>query len=317
MHAHRSRSARYSVTVRSVLLTASAVLISTLGAAAAGAQKTGLIVVAHGSDSAWNAGVRKTVDQVRWTHGPVKTAWLMGDDSKVESWDNAVNELQKAGVDRIVAVPFMVSTHGSHVRQVEFYAGVRKELPPELESMMAMMGHNHSSHVTLTVPVSVTTALDDAPELGEALAARWNILPASDKRRPLMLIAHGPQDSTDAVLWERNISAVVSELARQIAPHPVSVGLLRDDADPEVRAASVASFRAEIERVSGVTRDSVLVLPVLISTGSINHAKIPADIAGLPVRYSPVGLTPSSSLARWVERIAESALQRQKVEPQR
>lgn len=285
--------------IRSTFAAAAAAL---LFAAPLSAQKVGLIVVAHGADSAWNAGVRQTVSEVRWTRGPVRTAWLMGPDAATESWDRAVEALQKEGVERIVAVPFMVSTFGSHVRQVEFFAGVRKELPEELKAMMS--DHGHMSHVQLTVPVSVTPALDDAPELGEALAARWTKLPEADRKRPLMLIAHGPNDAEDAVLWEKNITAVASELTRRIAPHPTRVGLLRDDADPAVRAASVASFRAEITRMAGAAKDSVLVLPVLISTGSINYSKLPADIAGLPVRYSPVGLTPSNALARWIERVA-------------
>ena len=112
----------------------------------------------------------------------------------------------------------------------------------------------------------------------------------------------------DAVEWERNIMAVVGELSKRIAPHPVKVGLLRDDADSTVRANSVAAFRRDIAQMASAARDSVLVLPVLISTGSINRTKLPADIAGLPVRYTAVGLTPSASLAAWIGRIASEAL---------
>ncbi len=291
--------------LRTASLGAAFFVFATAAATNASAQKTGLIVVAHGADSTWNAGVKRTVEQVRWDKGPVMTAWLMGDAAESESWDKAVTEMQQAGVEHIVAVPFMVSTFGSHVRQVEFYAGLRESLPEELMGMMG--GHDHTSHVKLTVPVAVTPALDDAPELGEALAVRWSALPEADRKRPLMLIAHGPVDSADAILWEKNISAVAAELGKRIAPHPMRVGLLRDDADPAVRAASVASFRKEIEQMAAEAADSVLVLPVLISTGSINYQKLPADIAGLPVRYSSVGLTPSVALARWIERVAQEA----------
>lgn len=270
------------------------------------AQRVGLIVVAHGADSTWNASVRQTVNEVRWTAGPVKLAFLMGSEATTASWDNAVVALQNDGVERIVAVPFMVSTHGSHVRQVEFFAGIRKELPTELRAMMG--GHDHAAHVPARVPVTVTGALDNAPELGEALAARWNSLDASDRKRPLMLIAHGPNATEDARLWERDLTDVSGDLARRLAPHPVRVGLLRDDAGEAIRSQSVREFREMIATMSAEAKDSVLVMPVLISTGAINYQKLPADIEGLPVRYSPVGLTPSTALARWVERIALESL---------
>jgi sirohydrochlorin ferrochelatase len=289
-----------------LLLRTLAALATFIPVAVANAQRVGLIVVAHGADSAWNAGVRQTVSQVKWTSGPVRTAWLMGEDAKAESWDAAVQELERAGVERIVAVPFMVSTFGSHVRQVEYFAGLRAELPAELRQMMG--GHDHAMHVKASVPISVTPALDNAAELGEALANRWNTLAAPDRARPLMLIAHGPNDAADAVVWERNIMSVAKVLSDKIAPHPVRVGLMRDDADAATRAASVAAFRAEIAKMSSAARDSVLVLPVLISTGAINHAKLPADLAGTPARYFPVGLTPSAPLARWIERVAARAL---------
>ena len=292
--------------LRSLFLTAAGIAAVIAAPASAAAQKTGLIVVAHGADSSWNAGVRRTIDSVKWAHGPVRSAFLMGAEATTASWNRAVAELQQAGVERIIAVPFMVSTHGSHVRQVEFYAGERAELPHELHAMMS--SHGHEPHIKPLVPVHVTPALDDAPELGHALAARWNALSADDRKRPLMLIAHGPNDSADAVEWERNIMAVVGELSKRIAPHPVKVGLLRDDADSTVRANSVAAFRRDIAQMASAARDSVLVLPVLISTGSINRTKLPADIAGLPVRYTAVGLTPSASLAAWIGRIASEAL---------
>ena len=51
-------------------------------------------------------------------------------------------------------------------------------------------------------------------------------------------------------------------------------------------------------------RDSVVVLPVLISSGSIDREKLPRDLEGLPVRYLRASLAPLPPLARWIERIA-------------
>jgi hypothetical protein len=66
-------------------------------------------------------------------------------------------------------------------------------------------------------------------------------------------------------------------------------------------------MREKIERLSQSSKDSVVVLPVLISSGPILDTKIPADLQGLPVRYSRTPLAPLSALARWIERVAASS----------
>ena len=87
-----------------------------------------------------------------------------------------------------------------------------------------------------------------------------------------------------------------------------TTALLRDDAPASVRAAAVRAMRDTISALAARASDSVSVLPVLISNGSLSTVKIPADIAGLPVRYRAVGLAPSSALARWIERCAAERL---------
>ena len=289
-----------------VLTTAVAVGLAP-AASSAQTKPVGLIVVAHGADSVWNARVRQTVNQMQWAHGPVRVAFLMGNDAKIASWDSAATQLQRAGVRGLIVVPFMVSSYGSHVRQIQFHAGKLAAMPVEL-SDMTRMGHDHHATAQLTVPTIVTPALDDAPELGEALIARWNELSTADKNRPLLLVAHGPNHQDDVMHWESNILKTTEQLRTAVAPRPVRVALLRDDAPPEVRAASIAAMRDTIVALGHVAQDSVTVLPVLISTGSVNTVKIPADIAGLPVRYAPVALAPHAAMARWIVRIAERGL---------
>ena len=231
----------------------------------------------------------------------------MGSEAATAGWDSAATQLQRAGVENMVVVPFMVSSWGGHVRQIQFYAGKIAAMPAELGEMA---GHEMHTMVKLTIPTIVTPALDDAPELGEALIGRWNGLSAADRNRPLLLIAHGPNNQEDVIHWESNILKTATTLREAVAPRPLRVALLRDDAPPNVRAASVAAMRDTIVSLGKVANDSVTVLPVLISTGSVNTVKIPADIAGLPVSYAPVGLAPHAALATWIIRISEDARNR-------
>lgn len=299
---------KYSKLISTARIALGASLLASAGLADAQSStpRVGLLVVAHGADSTWNANVRKTVAQVAWKHGPVEVAFLMGGEAKTASWTAAVSSLQHHSVSRIVAVPLMVSTHGSHVDQIRYYAGELPTLPKELEAMMKSMGHEHEATAHTHVPIVTTNALDDASELGQALYERWMQLPDVDRKRPLVLVAHGPNDAEAAVLWEKNIAATAGKIAKLVAPNPMRIHLLRDDAPAEVRKAAVQAMRDSITALSVRAKDSVTVLPVLISTGSVNTVKIPADIAGLPVRYQPVGLTPSAALARWIERVANA-----------
>ena len=85
---------------------------------------------------------------------------------------------------------------------------------------------------------------------------------------------------------------------------PLRVGLLRDDAAPPERAKAVQAIRDTIAALSRRHGDSVLVMTVLISSGGIDRIKVPADLAGTPMRYAGVVLAPHAQVARWIERVA-------------
>lgn len=284
-----SGSARVSVRLFQVLIAIS------LGSPNAGAQ-TGLLVVAHGANATWNARVREVVAEVKW-NGPIAMAFLMGPEADSSGWNAAVTRLVAAGAKEIIAVPLMVSSHGGHYRQVRFMAGELQEWPPDLPA------HNHDSVGAPPVPVRVTAALDGAPELGEAIRGRWRALDPEDRRRPLLLVAHGPSTDEEAGLWIRDLDQAASGI-RLEGRIPVAIGLLRDDAAPPVRAAAIAEIHKAVRELAGRAGDSVTAMPVLISSGSINTVTIPKDLDGLPVRYTPAALSPWPSLARWIERVA-------------
>lgn len=289
------------MTSRSLALIASLLQASALTASLQA--QTGLLLVAHGAGPEWNDPVRDLSGQVGWPHGPVAVAFLMGPEAETSGWDRGVARLTAAGARRIIAVPLMVSSYGSHYRQVEYYAGLRDRIPPELS------GHSHGSPSGPgQLPIAVTPALDDAPELGVALALRWQKLSEADRARSVVLIAHGPSDEREITAWIRNLSAVAQVLRPAGLGSEPRVALLRDDAEPEVRRAAVLALRDTITALAGATGDSVVVMPVLISSSRLSTVRVPADLAGLPVRYSRLPLAPLPPLARWIERVAHQRL---------
>ena len=262
--------------------------------------QTGLLVVAHGAGPEWNGPVRETVASVSWPHGPVQVAFLMGAETPASGWDSAAARLVRAGARDIVAVPLMVSTFGEHVTEIRWLAGEVAQLPASLAS--------HAQHHRMALPVSarVTAALDDAPELGGALAARWAALSDADRSRPVLLVAHGPSADSLAQYWVHNLTTVAAALTRAGAG-AVRIGLLRDDAPPPVRAAAIAAMRDTVLALAARSGDSVVALPVMISSGTITAERIPRDLLGLPIRYSALPLAPLPHLARWIERVASTS----------
>lgn len=263
--------------------------------------QTGLLVVAHGADTEWNGQVRETVGQVRWD-GPTATAFLMGPEAAVAGWHQAVASLLSRGARDIVVVPLMVSSHGSHFRQILYYAGRTDSLPAELAS------HGHPEREALPVPVRVTAALDAAPEMLDALVDRWRALDAPRRRAPLVLLGHGPQDPDDVRRWLAAFDLALTRLRREGFAGDGRAALLQDDADAEVRAAAVRGIRDTVAALAIRTGDSVTVMTVLVSHGGIQRVTVPRDLEGLPVRYAPVSLTPLPAIARWIERVARERL---------
>lgn len=259
-----------------------------------------MLVVAHGADSGWNRRVREVVEAVRWP-GPVAVTFLMGGEGGAGSWNDATTLLERAGAERIVAVPFMVSSHGAHVWQIRHYADSTVALPAALAS------HHHGEVRRAAVPMVVTGALDDAPELGEVLADRWAELGSARRERPIVLVAHGPESDADAARWVAGLRSAMAPLAKRIGEERLRIGLLRDDAPPAVRDSSVGAIRDTIRAMAARGGDSVLVLTVLVSSGRIDRVKIPADLAGLPVDYVGTALSPHPAMARWIERVAREA----------
>lgn len=274
----------------------------TLGSVQPGAAQVGLLVVAHGADSGWNARVEQSVREVRWESGPARLAYLMGPGAQTASWDRATRELVAAGAKSIVVVPLMVSSRGEHVTQIRFYAGEVATLPTELQSMV---GHGQHAVSPPPVPMEVTSALDAAPELGAILLSRWRGLAEADRRRPLLLIAHGPSADSLAPHWIEALTAATRPLATEMNA-PVHIGLLRDDAEPAVRAAAIRGIRDSITALALTSGDSVTTMTVLVSSGTINTITVPKDLAGMPIRYFGISLAPHPELARWIERVAAS-----------
>jgi sirohydrochlorin ferrochelatase len=278
--------------------------------AAAGAQKplvaedssVGVLILAHGADSAWNAPIESLAAAVARNgvvRGPVSVAFLMGPGATSHRFQDQVADLARRGAKRVVLVPLLVSSHSGHFDQLRYLAGTLDTLDPAMAHHLHMGG---LERVTNT-PMTVAHGLDDAPELAHVLAERARALAPKDREhRALFLLGHGPNGAEEYAAWMNNLRVVADSVRALTGFASVMVELVRDDAPAPVRAEAVKRSRELIALQQLATSHDVVVVPILVSAGEISQRKLPADLAGLPIVYSGEPLLPSAELVHWVER---------------
>jgi len=263
--------------------------------------QTGTIVIAHGGDSLWNAGVIEAARAAQ-TGGPVEVAFLMGPAAATSRFQEVVARLERGGAQRIVVVPMLVSSHSGHYEQIRYLVS----LTDSLDEVM----HHHLHHAgierpTTKVPLHLTPALDNADQLARILAERARELVRSTGDAPsdraLLIVGHGPNSAEDYAAWMANLRPVVDSVRKWTGFRDVRVELVRDDAPAAVRAEGVLRTRELIEMQRLMTGRDVIVVPVLISKGEVSRDKLPRDIAGTASVYSGLPLLPHTEMARWIE----------------
>lgn len=275
-----------------------AALIGALAPAAAPAQapKVGTIIVAHGADQEWNAPVEALAASL--ATGPVRVAFLMGQGAATHRFADAASQLEALGVQRIVVVPLLVSSHSAHYAQIRWLAGLGDSVDARLAEHMHDMGVEAAR---VRVPIRVTPALDDAMELADVLAERASALATSPREQALFLVAHGPNDAGEYALWMENLRRVAERVREKSGFRDVRVDAVRDDAPAHVRAEAVRRVRELITLQQAATQRDVVVVPILISRGAMTRSTLVKDLEGLPIVYSGAALLPHPALARWAE----------------
>ena len=290
---------------RTLAAVAAAVLLAPAAAVAqAQPTKVGTVVVAHGGDSVWNAHVREVAGQVK-TGGPVEVSFLMGAGAKTTRFQDAVARLEAQGVAEIVVVPMLVSSHSGHYDQVRYLGGEPVTLGEQ------MMHHLHMAGIerpTAKVPVRVTKAMDASAEVARVLADRALALSKTPRDQALLIVGHGPNSAEDYAAWMGNLRPVADSVKAWTGFKDVRVDLVRDDAPAPVRAEAVRRVRELIDLQHMVTNKDVIVVPVLVSKGSVSRDKVPNDIRGTRSIYAGEPLLPHPAMARWIEsRVREAS----------
>jgi sirohydrochlorin cobaltochelatase len=255
-------------------------------------RSVGTVIIAHGADAAWNAQV-ETVAAAARTGGPVAVSFLMGPGAKAARFQDVVRRLVDSGVSEIVVVPLLISSHSGHYEQIRYLTGGRDDLDATMMHHLHMGGLERAN---VSIPVRL------------ARAERSLALATTPATQALFIIGHGPNSSEDNAAWMANLRSIADSVSRITGFRDVKIGLVQDDAPAAVRREAVLRVRELIQLQHAATKQDVVVVPVLVSKGLVSTQKLPKDLHGLPIAYTPEGLLPSPLLARWIEhRVLETA----------
>jgi sirohydrochlorin ferrochelatase len=265
--------------------------------------RVGTIVVAHGAGEDWNQPVREIATAAA-AGGLVEVSFLMGPEAPRARFQDAVQRLVERGATRVVVVPLLASSHSGHYEQIRYLTGGRAELDE------TMMHHLHMSGIerpAVSVPLTLTPAIDASMEIAGILAERARALAPQPAGRALFIIAHGPNTADEHAEWMANLRPVADSVARLTGFKDVKIGLVRDDAPAPVRDEAVRGIREIIELQHQLTGAPVVVVPLLVSKSPINYDKFPKDLAGLAIAYDGEGLLPHPAMADWIRRRVREA----------
>jgi sirohydrochlorin ferrochelatase len=266
------------------------------GTTLAESKQIGVLVLAHGGTPRWDALVKESVEEARLAF-PVEVALGMGMSSdEVARIQQAVDRLEGEGVQRILVVPLLVSSHSSVYRQYQFLLGLRED---------PSWPDHPVEPIRVQATIQMGEALDASPLVGEILVERASGLSQDPAEEALVLVAHGPEGEEDNELWLSVMQALGAQAQRHGHFAAVAVATLRDDAVPEIQEEAARHLRSQIEYLSSLYR--VLVIPLLVAQNGIEH-KIAERLEGLSVVTSGETLLPHPNVARWIREEVEEAL---------
>lgn len=303
-------------------------MILVLGSSITTAQKIGVMIMAHGGSKQWNNLVTEAAQPLTKKYA-VSCAWGMGDPLTLQK---SIDDLERQGVTKIVAIPLFISSHSMVIRQTEFLLGLRDKLAdPPMPSMdhsgtgqhqMGGSADGHAMHhghgttdATLTplkikTPLVVTPALDDNAIVAAILRDRIAELSTNPSNETVILVAHGPNGEVDNQKWIANLESL-SEKIRKIQDakgkdfKQIFAVTVRDDADKAIFNQAKEQLRAVVRQAGH--SGTVIVVPVFLSSGGREQA-VAERLEGLNYKWNGKALLPDSRLTAFLSTSVSQAL---------
>ncbi len=207
----------------------------------------------------------------------------------------AVADLNAAGVETIVAVDPASSRHKSLHRQWEYILGLRGQA-----------AYMPVAQVASKARIVMAETVDDSPLVAGILLDYAREQSRDEPREAVVIIAHGPEGEADNgpdLAEVRKLAAQVKARSRFASVAALNI---QDDAVPEIRAANVATLRRMVTDARAQGHD-VIVVPYLINGGGI-QSRLQKDLAGLEYRFQEKGIADHPGFLAWIDQVMRDAL---------
>lgn len=285
-----------------ILVLAGAVLAAPVTAWSAEAQ-AGILLLAHGAHSPaghghasanpWNENVERlarSLDERR----PTEVAFGMADPRSMQA---AIDRLEARGVREIAVIPLFISSYSPIIGNSRYILG----LQPNLAKTTSL---RHLDRISSTASFRFSGAMDAHPLISEILLERALAVTADPAVTHVIVIAHGPNDEEENLLWLRDMEVHAGFLREHGGFRGITVLTHRNDAPSPIKEEARAVFRRHVAEADKT--GAAVVVPLLLSAGGI-EAQVGADLEGLAYRFARP-LMPHPNIEKWVEAMAGELL---------
>jgi len=279
-----------------------------LGACAA--PKSGILVMAHGGDAAWNRDVQAAVAPLQKKH-PVEIAFGMARSSTLQA---AAKRLERRGVRKIAVVRMFISGD-SFLDRTEIILGLQPP-PPAAPTHAATNAHAHAAtdgHAGMEPPHPIHSSatfclsrkgVGDSPLVDDILLDRVAALSTHPAQESVLILAHGPADEAENQRWLANMRLRVQRIHEIGSFLHIECETLREDW-PTRRAEATRRIRRYVEE-AGKAGGRVIVVPFRVA-GFGPYKKV---LDGLTYVADGRGFCPHPNMTRWIEATADECLAR-------
>lgn len=274
----------------------------------------GVLVMAHGGGTEWNAGVLETVAPLR-TQYPIEVAFGMADAFSLQE---AADRLQAQGVDHIAVVKLFISGESWHERTQQIL-GLADGAPARPAEEPHDVHHGHAAYDAAKEPEAdhghrmefwrldsevrfalSSEGLAEAEETGAVLLDRVRTLSRDPANEDVLVLAHGPGDDAENARWVQYMEARTAPLQALGSFHAIKVATLREDW-PEKREAAEREVRDFVAAANAAGRTAIVV-PFRVH----GFGPYAAVLDGLHYVADEQGLVPHPAIGDWIARQAEA-----------
>ncbi len=272
-----------------------ALLVLLAGCSARSASEgVGVLVIAHGDyDTEWNQLVKDALAPLDEEY-LFEIGFLLAPPN--ESLQDALDRLEARGMETIIAIPLLISSHSEHYDELAYYLRKRETRPETAEH----------EPVDYTANLVLTEAIDYQPGIADVLLRFAIELSDNPATETLIVVGHGPNDPGYNERWMENLEQIREEIVETGGVRGAPSLTLRDDAELEVQMEAMRQIRRAVEEAD---RDgTALVVPLMIATGSV-HQGIRQKLDGLQYRMIDQGLAAQPGfLSHWVKQTVERTM---------